>query len=156
MACENCGCYLTTIYSSYSVEVLRDLVTCMSVAFGLGGRTIDDLFCYGVFCRDETYANFSSWPEDPDFDIPCEITDFCSSESSRVAYVHELIDDIMCGDAEKPEWMLYVEEESEECGAAPSTFLRLNAREGRYQCLADLLVDFLYSPNKSVTMLRDN
>ena len=153
MDCDKCSCYLMTVYSSPCISVLKDLVTCMSVAFGLPGKTADDLFCYGVFCKDETYANFTEWPADPSFEVPSALTDSCSTESSRSAYVNGVIEGIMCRGDERPAWMTYVEEESSECGAAPSTFLRISAREGRYQCMADLLVDYLYSPNRMITML---
>ena len=161
MACNCDSCLLVTVYSSESIDALKGLISCMSVTFGLTGTdgrrglTAEDMFCFGVFCRDETYAEFKDWPEDPDFDIPCQLTEVCSTHETRMAYVRDVIDGLMCSGDERPEWMKYVEMEATEGGQQPSTFLRIRARDGRYGCMALELVNFLYSPSKTITMLGD-
>jgi hypothetical protein len=140
----------TFVYSSNSIETLKDMLKEFFLVFNIPSVTPDDLFYYGVFCKDVTYANYKYWDEAPiTLEIPEALTDVCHSEADRLEYVHYITNQIMKGEIKKPEWMLYVESE-ENCNeyeAAPSTFLYLIAKEGKYEKLATKILDFLYSPN---------
>ena len=154
--CEHCDgcCTLTTVYSSPSLKALDDLMSCVLHLFSDGGSA-SDLFYYGVFCRTETYANFREWPATADFEIPDELVSVCSTIQSRMSYVDAVIEKIMRGETDRPEWMQYIETETT-CGCqAPSTFLRITAKNPQHQCLAKTLIEYLYSPSKIVTMLGE-
>lgn len=140
----------TFIYSSNSIETLKDMLKEFFLVFNIPTVTPDDLFYYGVFCKDVTYANYKYWNEAPiTLEIPEALTSVCHTEADRLEYVHFITDKIMKGEIKKPEWMLYVEAEENcnEYDAAPSTFLYLIAKEGKYEKLATKILDFLYSPN---------
>lgn len=140
-----------TIYSSPSVEALRKLITTFLEVFGIYDITPDDMFYYGVFCHATVYANFS-WEEakgELDF-IPGILLEDCSTSDDRVAYVEDVISQVMTGEIEKPEWMYYVEENSscDSCEQMPSTFLRLIPKDEKYRELGCRFITFLYSPNR--------
>lgn len=140
----------TFIYSSNSVEALKELLNEFFLTFNIPLLTPNDLFYYGVFCKDVTYANYKYWDEAPvTLEVPEILTSICQTESDRLEYVHDIIGKIMKGEIRKPEWMLYIEME-ENCNnyeAAPSNFLYLIPKEEKYQKLATKILDFLYSPN---------
>ena len=140
----------TYIYSSNSVEKLKDMLNEFFLVFNIPTVTPDDLFYYGVFCKDITYANFKYWNEAPErLDVPTQLTEPCQTEEERLDYVHYITDLVVRGEIDKPEWMLYVEmeESCNEYDAAPSNFLYLVPKEGKYEKLANRILDFLYSPN---------
>lgn len=155
--CCDCKCHeeLTTIYSSESMQALETLMQCMLSIFDCEGRKLEDIIRYGVFCRADTYANFTGWDDAPqDLDIPDIMTADCSRPCERICYVNKVIESILNGDIEKPEWMIYVEMNDACEGVQPSTFLYITPVDEKYRCLSDSLVDFLYSPNKLTTMLE--
>lgn len=141
---------ITFIYSSPSIEAFKELVTKFIKVFNIPELTVDDMFYYGVFCDATTYANFKHWDEVPTrIETPSVLTSVCSTEYERLDYVNGLMKSIIRGEEEKPEWMEYIEM-TETCAdyeAAPSNFLYVIAKQPQYEDLADLLVDFLYSPN---------
>lgn len=149
---------LTFIYSSQSIDALQELFTELINVFGYTViPKLDDIFYYGVFCKENTYSNFKYWNEAPeDIEIPENLTAVCSKPSERLDYVKMTINEVIRGEIDKPEWMKYVEEE-ETCNvydAAPSTFLYLIPKEEKYQELANKLLGFLYSPNMMITEVR--
>lgn len=146
----------TFVYSSECVEALKKLFKEMSKVFDIE-ESFDNLFYYGVFCKDITYANFKYWEEAPiDLDIPFNLTNPCSTQESRLEYVHITMDEVMRGEIEKPEWMIHVEMEDtcNEYEMSPSTFLYLTAKDEKYVNLGERLIEFLYSPNLVITMVR--
>ena len=149
---------LTFIYSSRSVEALKDVFAELQHVFGRNNiPDFEDIFYYGVFCKPCNYAFFKYWDDAPDsLEIPEIITNGWSKKSEKLDYVRKTINEIMRGEIKKPEWMKYVEEE-EICNqfeAAPSTFLNLLTKEEKYQGLANTFLYFLYSPNMMVTELK--
>lgn len=144
------------IYSSPSIEALKTLMDEILLVFGIN-LNIDDIFYYNIFCREETYANYQHWDEAPEkLSIPFELTNICSTQSERIEYVRSVIKDIIINNADKPDWMIYVEMEEKctEYELPPSTFLYIIPKEEKYQQLADKLVDFLYSPNL-INVIKD-
>lgn len=148
---------LTFIYSSSSVEPFKDLVNTMLKTFDEHVLTVDDIFYYGVFCNDGVYATFDwSNPDCYDFEIPDILTDTCVKMSDKVSFVKTMIERIMWGEMEKPEWMIYIEQELSvnKFEQSPSTFLFVSSKDSRFTVLGEKLIEFLYSPNKLTTMLR--
>ena len=139
----------TLVYSSGSIEALEGLIDSMSTAFNLH-VTIDDLFYYGVFCSPKIYAYYKHWDDAPDgLEIPTILTSSIQESSSKLDYVKTMINEILTGETEKPEWMVHVEmeEASDYYEHAPSTYLYLSEKDETYKDLADALFDFLYSTN---------
>ena len=150
---------ITFVYSSESVEALKKLFTELRWVFGYTTvPELNDMFYYGVFCKQNTYSNFNGWEkaQGEGIEVPEMLTSVCPTPSEREDFVKRIIIEIIRGEIEKPEWMKYVEEEmSCSCrNAAPSTFLTLIPKDEKYRTLADRLLDFLYSPNMMTTELK--
>ena len=146
----------TVINSQPSIEALEKLISDFFGTFGMV-ETIDDLFYYGVFCKPQNYANFEfDITENYDFDIPYNIMNYQANEEEKIDYVKKLINQIMKKEITKPEWMKYVEMNAScnEYNQAPSTFLQIISKENQYETLAQRLIEFLYSPNLTITMLK--
>ena len=146
----------TVINSQPSIEALEKLISDFCSTFGMA-ETIDDLFYYGVFCKPQNYANFEfDITENYDFDIPYNIMNYQANEEEKIDYVKKLINQIMKKEITKPEWMKYVEMNAScnEYDQAPSTFLQIIPKENQYDALAQRLIEFLYSPNLTITMLK--
>ena len=147
---------LTTIYSQPSIEALRELVNTFFNVFEIEDKTFDDMFYYGVFCAPETYAN-NDWESllgYNNFDIPQNIYAVCSTSQERVNYVNMIIDEVIKGEIEKPDWMTYVEMETScnEYDQQPSNFLRLIPKDEKYKELGEKIISFLYSPNRTTVV----
>ena len=145
----------TVINSQPSIEALEKLISDFCSTFGIV-ETIDDLFYYGVFCKPQNYANFEfDIKENYGFDIPYNIMNYQATEE-KIDYVKKLINQIMKKEITKPEWMKYVEMNAScnEYDQAPSTFLQIIPKENQYETLAQRLIEFLYSPNLTITMLK--
>ena len=150
---------ITFIYSSESVEALKNLFTELRWVFGYTLiPEFDDMFYYGVFCKSVTYANFNGWEkaQREGVEVPEILTAMCPTPSEKEDFVKRIIIEIIKGEIEKPEWLRYVEEEMSCscCDAAPSTFLTLIPKDEKYRILAARLLDFLYSPNMMTTELK--
>lgn len=139
------------------MEALEDMIEEFSNVFNLR-ITADDIFYYGVFCKPVTYANYSHWDEAPeDVEVPEILTSDIPKASEKVNYVKLIMDEVMKGENEKPDWMIHVEME-EICNnyeQAPSTFLYITPKEDKYDILSQAIVNFLYSPNLLITMTKD-
>ena len=146
----------TVINSQPSIEAFENLMNDIFGTFGVE-ETIDDMFYYGVFCKPQNYANFD-FEKEPigDMYVPEILTDIHVTESERINYVKMIIRQIMHKDIKKPEWMKYVElnENCNEYGQAPSTFLSIEPKSWHYEALAQRLIEFLYSPNLNITMVK--
>ena len=145
----------TVINSQPSIEALEKLISDFFGTFGMV-ETIDDLFYYGVFCKPQNYANFEfDIKENYGFDIAYNIMNYQATEE-KIDYVKKLINQIMRKEITKPEWMKYVEMNAScnEYNQAPSTFLQIIPKENQYEALAQRLIEFLYSPNLTITMLK--
>ena len=145
----------TVVNSQPSIEALEKLISDFCSTFGIV-ETIDDLFYYGVFCKPQNYANFEfDIKENYGFDIPYNIMNYQATEE-KIDYVKKLINQIMRKEITKPEWMKYVEMNAScnEYNQAPSTFLQIIPKEKQYEVLAQRLIEFLYSPNLTITMVK--
>lgn len=139
----------TFIYSSNSISALESMINEFSDAFGLD-VSASDLFYYGVFCKPETYVCFKGWDSVVDnLDVPLKLLSLGQSMSSKIDYVNSVINSVLYGEIEKPEWMEYVElnEDSDHYGREPSTYLYVRPKDSAYESLSVSIVDFLYSVN---------
>ena len=146
----------TVINSQPSIEALENLIADIAGTFGLT-ETIDDMFYYGVFCQIQNYVNYKFDTRDNyDFEIPETILSPCASFDDKYDYVSKIIQKIMKKEIKKPEWMKYIEMNMvcDEYGQQPSTFLTIIAKELQYEALAQRLIEFLYSPNMTITMVK--
>lgn len=148
---------LTFIYSSSSIEPFKKLVNTMLDTFGEHVLRVDDIFDYGIFCTTGTYTYYK-WDEENgyNFEIPKILTSICTPISDKEYFVNGVIEEVMEGKREKPEWMVYVEEEKS-CNRfddEPSNFLRIKTKYVQYMDLAEALIDFLYSPSKITKMMN--
>lgn len=155
---EKCNRTYTTIYSQPSIEALENLVNEFLNTFGIP-KTINDLFNYGVFCKPQNYANFNygyGVDGNYDFEIPATLTSLTTPNAEKLDYVKTVINLILDDYMKKPEWMTFVEmnQVCDRYGQAPSTFLYIRAKDNIYSKLADRLIEFLYSPNMNMTMVK--
>ena len=93
---------------------------------------------------------------DYDFEIPSILTSVCAKEQEKIEYVQSVIRQITRKEIRKPVWMSFIElnMSCNEFGQAPSTFLQIEAKEPHYEALAQRLIEFLYSPNLTITMVK--
>lgn len=147
---------LSTIYSQPSIDKVKQLVNTFLYTFGHYTLDFDNMFYYGIFCSASTYANYD-WVELDreaiNFEIPFNLTSSCSTSDERINYVETIIEDVMLNKIEKPEWMLFIENETS-CGdncceVKPSNFLRLYPKKEEYKGIGESLIEFLYSPNRT-------
>lgn len=125
----------TTIFSWYdgSVEACRSLIDEILVTFDIN-RSVDDMFYINVFL-DEFYRS-SDGSEDEDTAIP-DMT-FKEQEELKLKILREEI--------EKPTWMIKAEERAKEWDNYQSIMFYIEAKEPRYQEIANRLQEFLHSP----------
>jgi hypothetical protein len=110
-------------------------------------KTPDDIFYYGVFCDEDTYFGNGKLPED----CPKTVGDYGSDERKECEkeqnkWLDDLKLSIMNG-AEKPQWMIDVEEYCGEYGDGwcPETWLYIIPKEEKYKKLAVKIINLLCS-----------
>jgi hypothetical protein len=125
-------------YSDGCIEPAKELINEFAKSMGYN-KTADEMFTFGVFCEDdEAYYDH----------IPEEFVDYNSETSYEDSekYIDKLIEQIMAGEVEKPEWMENVEDNDE----GPNTNLYIWAKEDKYKELGKKLTAFLYSADHEV------
>lgn len=148
MADNTDNCKINIAIDSYrSIEALIDMINEMLSVFGITDMVIEDMFHYGVFCKAETYAGFQDWESaiNAGIEVPTELYGGCNSFDGKVAYINQVISDILENGKDKPDWMIYVEENEKCNGLMPSTFLVLQPVEEYFDKLGNKIIDFLYS-----------
>lgn len=110
----------TTIYtfSDGSEETVKDMINEMLKVFG-SEQTADDLFWFGVFNEDYDYYDYVKNYEE----------------------LEALINDILKGKVEKPEWM----KEQEDSDYSSGSNLQIIAKDDKYKELGEKIISFLYS-----------
>lgn len=155
MANNTDNCKINIAIDSYrSVEALIDMINEMLSVFGITDMVIEDMFRYGVFCKAETYAGFQDWESaiNVGIEVPTELYGGCNSFDGKFAYVGQVISDILENGKNKPDWMIYVEENEKCNGLMPSTFLLLSPVEEYFSDLGEKILDFLYSAQMRATI----
>lgn len=146
----------TVINSQPSIEALEKLIKTFFETFGIE-KSISDIFHYGVFCKVPTYINYGiEFEDNDDVYIPKIITSTIEKYENKEDFVKRVMKQVIRKEYEKPEWMKYIELNAEcnEYGQAPSSFLMIEVVDEKYQPLADALIEFLYSPNLTITMVE--
>ena len=146
--------FLIYTYSSPTIELFKQTIQEILDLFETGLKT-NDIFEYNVFCAIQTYANFD-WAEfnTGDMEIPENISADTSVYSERMEYVEYIIDKILSKEIEKPEWMIFIEQELFCPGEnSPSTFLYVKAKDEKYKKLGELIVNLLYSPSHCAAVI---
>lgn len=116
----------TTIFSWYddSVEACRSLINEILVTFNID-QSADDMFYINAFL-DDYYKG--------------EIPDITLEE------LDDLKLEILREKVEKPAWMIKAEEQAKEWDKCQSIMFHIEAKEPRYQEIANKIQWFLYSP----------
>lgn len=150
----SCKTELTYVYSSPCISYLRELIESLNSTFSIKD-TLDDMFYYGVFCNMETYANYRGY-DNCDCEVPMLLKDRCQSAAAKKDYVKGMIEGILKGTQDKPDWMFCVEENAyfNKFEDQPSTFLVLLPKDEKYVKFGEALTNFLYSPNLLITLKK--
>lgn len=138
-------------YSTNSLYKVKEMIQEMLDVFK-SPLSPDDLFYYGLFCGISQYANNAYLNQEIE-GIPPILASEQTSYYEKSDYVMGVIEDVLTGKIEKPEWMIEIEQ-SERCEDgcyAPSTFLYMKAKSEEYDRLGDKILDFLYSPSHEVS-----
>lgn len=149
---SDCKTELTYVYSSPCISYLRELIDAFNKTF-YTKLNLDEMFWYGIFCNVETYAYYKHYDRCPN-DVPNVLFDETVPLTEKYTYVKEMINLIIKGETDKPDWMFYVEENESfnDFNDAPSTFLILIPKDEKYKELGEALTNFLYSPNMLMTL----
>ena len=128
----------TTIFTwqDDSLAIVKELVNEFIGVIGDSKVTFEDAFYAGVFADAYTYY------EDEDEDDTSTRPEFNSYEE-----VESLIEDILTGKIEKPEWMNRAEEKESYSYYEPNRYLYIKAKDAKYENIATLLKKFLNSPD---------
>ena len=98
--------------------------------------TPDDVFYFGEFCHEDVYNDYK---ENYEVDITRE-------------GVKNLIDSVLMGEIDKPDWMKEIEEsENYYDYYSPDLYLHIKPKDDKYKPLADKLISFLNSPSHEAT-----
>jgi hypothetical protein len=136
----------TTVYtySDHSAKAFEELADEILKTMGLTERC-HDIFNVSVQVDQDGLADYIS---DQIYDDPEGVP-----EEYRIQpywkTIQLLQDDIRAGKVEKPDWYKSFEEQYSEhenySGYTPQTFLEVSAKDPKYDGIAKLMVDFLYS-----------
>lgn len=141
-------------YSSGTLSSVKNLINEMFDLFSNPLRA-DDIFYFGIFCAYITYANFD-WEtyNTENIEVPDILTSDMTPTSDKINYVKIIIDQVLTGHINKPEWMVKVEQEYScfNC-QSPSTFLMLKSKDKKWEEYGKLLTDFLYSTSHSAVCM---
>lgn len=141
-------------YSSGTLSSVKNLIDEMFEMFSSPLKS-DDIFYFGIFCAYIIYANFDWLTYNIDnIEVPDILTSDMTPTSDKINYVETIIDQVLTGKIEKPEWMVKVEQEYScfNC-QSPSTFLILKAKDEKWEKYGHLLTDFLYSTSHSAVCM---
>lgn len=127
---------------TYSYHALRTFENVMKNVLKLLDSTMNvkDVVGYGIFlmpCKyfETDYTDFTG-------EVPGDLKN--GTFYDRETFVMNLIDEILNDKIQKPDWMLYAEDQSDSCGNVQSTFIFTAAKIPQFKELIDSLTDFLY------------
>ena len=124
-------------YQSGAIEPVKEVINEMLKLQGIDKKA-DDLFYFGAFCEEDIYTESE--------ECPFKDKDYKKNEKDMI----QLIDDILMGKKEQPEWMNEAEGEDSD-GFAQSSSLHIKPKEKKHQHLAELLLKFLNSAENEAT-----
>jgi len=160
----------TTIYtySSESLEACKEMIDEVFNTLGID-KKCDDVFRLTVLAE-ESYI-YDEWKnkldedeDEDDFDDDDDDDlnedeedeedgdeDEDEDEDEELSDIDKLINEIVHGRAEKPQWMTDAEEDEDEYGYTPSTKLYIVAKSPEFEALAQKIANFLYSTSQEAT-----
>ncbi len=142
-------------YSDRSPKALGEMIDEVFSVLGVDQKC-DDVFTISVV-KDNYELDLDAcvdWATENEgkFGIPAVFSD--DDDDAWYKAMDDIIDDVLGGKMEKPEWFVKMEEELEEenCyGYPPETTLKVVAKDPKYEKLAELVVKFLYSTDHEAT-----
>ena len=139
----------TTIFTwqDDSLAVVKELVNEFFGVVGNNKVAFEDAFYAGVFADAYIYYEDANFFEDEDNEEKTSTR----TEFNSVKEVEDLIEDILTGKTEKPEWMTKVEEYEGSSYYTPDRYLYIKAKDVKYEKLANLLKKFLNSPDQEAS-----
>ena len=131
----------TVIYTYQdSVTQAKELVVEVLKLAGMGDKTPDDVFFYGVFCEDDTYLESENCPDD----APCH-TEWRERDKLQKVWLNDIQIKIMKGEMDEPEWMENAAGPGDYDGCRPSSYLMLIPKNEKYNDLGAKIKDLLGS-----------
>lgn len=121
-------------------KLMNELLTTFKIPIPL-----NEIFKYGVFMSDDTYASFDWGQQEYPFEIPPELLDNSVSFDNKLLLVRNCMAEAT--ESGKPKWMVYVEENAkcDDFDIEPSTFLFIHPVKEEYAKLAEAFNLFLRS-----------
>lgn len=138
----------TTIFIYQNcVEQVKELVQEVLNLSGIKDKTSDDIFYYGVFCKDYIYLDYINENDGHDSDIPLVKSEYGTPEyeeeqKKQKEWLHNLKISIIKGEKETPKWFEAAEEDDYSCYNY-STHLNLIVKDEKYNTLADKIKNIL-------------
>lgn len=130
-----------SIYT-YSYNALHNFENVMENVLKLLDSTmkVQDVVGYGLFLMPCEY--FQTDYTDFTGEVPGDLKN--GTYQDRETYVMNLITEILNNNVQKPEWMLYAEDQDDACGNAKPTFMITLPKIVQFQDLINSLGTFLY------------
>lgn len=134
----------TTIYSYYNgcVGPAKEMIEAFAKGMGSDLKA-DDMFFIGVFAEDNyTYTEGGDqglWEDGEDDDPFKGVTEDWDD------FVDNIIEKILKGEMEKPEWMTKCESHENYNGLYPSTSLRIHPKSPEFKAIGEAMMKFLDS-----------
>ena len=126
-------------------------------------ENIEDMFYISILCDDYLYGEYiteklkeDDW-DNEDLEIPEDIVKLLKDENIDWSEINNrinvIVKDVQYNKIEKPTWM-YKAEEQEDGWACytPSTYISIIPKEEKYEKIAKLFYDLIYSTSHEATM----
>lgn len=134
----------TVIYTyQNSVNEAKELVQEILNLMG-EDKKAEDVFYFGTFCPVGEYIGFLDSEDDLDDDLEMP-TKSLNNYKKREDAIEELINKVLMGELEKPEWMKEAEISGNYMGFNPDLSLYMLEKESKYKELGDKIINFLNS-----------
>lgn len=129
------------------IKATKELVQEILNLMGITDKTPDDIFYYGVFCKDDVYLERIDDDELPEGYIKVDWSspDHKEIEKKNEKWLNDIKLSIMKGESEKPEWMKDVEDGSD--WFDPDRYLHLIPKEEKFKELGERIEKFICSPS---------
>ncbi len=134
-------------YQEDALPAVKNMIDEFLKTFGCK-ETADDMFYPAIMSSIDHYSDYlDDTSEDPDED---KIDKEIPKEMSRKE-LELLIENIITGKIEKPEWIKNADEQEDGEGFEAERFLYLVPKEEKYKKLGEAIIKFLNSPTQEAT-----
>lgn len=137
----------TTIYSYYDgcIGPAKEMIEAFAKAFGSDLKA-DDMFFIGVFADDNYIytegGDRGIWEDGEDDDPFKDISD------NYYEFVDDIIEKVLKGEMDKPQWMLDCEGHEDWNGLTPSTALHIIPKSPEFEAIGKAMMSFLNSTDE--------